>query len=1433
MYSLKYYWEKNLNGRRIRLEIFKKDNSAAPMEIGDVVQGLSLNIDGGEDNLDKPIVSTSLVMTFVDSYDHPDAEQKKTGNWAEFYTPDATMWKVILSCNGSPVWGGYVTPDSYEEDLVYGGSVTIVARDNIGHLNDFPFDGAANDYGMISFRDLIEDAWAKIESPMTLLWADEWLMCGEVSATDTYINASALEGKNWYESVESLLYSYGAALRYKGGNEYIVCPLASLPDIGEDSGIALKPVFVTGATRMLTPAVKRIEESVQYDLSSAFLPLVEEDDFTGAYHTLKTPDKLEDLPWKAFEIANTELGKGWANTDPAQGFFFTPKDYAFRDTITNTERERIKGEMYLLCNTSQDETHIEHSISIEARDITLHLGFGRLLARFGSQGNYYVGISSQKVTYVCYSVKVTQNGVDTYCKADGTPFSSTRWDLTLQDDNGIEGISIPVNLSEYTGEVMVTIIVRRVAAVANAVQVSSLEMVAGEGISLLSVNNVNTNFSEQNNVVITRDPVFAPAMDRVALPSIIKNGIFLKNGNIYLPAEEWSWQGGTGQQMAVYTHLQILPYYAKPNNILEGNIVNADVAQFGNRWVWEGKNHLLVAGRFNMLTGYIEGAILREYLRYDDLWADVPEMERPSVQTSSRTNAETTGTGASSQPTSYANTTNVTIGLGGTGEGGAAYLNDLLDVNAENVVAGSVLYFNGSQWEDRSLPVWLEELLEKSAFLASLWQVDPLTGEMFTTRKVHIKEDLYADGDVSAGGEGEEGEGDTYLTEIFTRLGIAEADIAEIQSVLDNIGEIGAFLPLTGGTISSDYEQTPLKIATTAYEWVALRMKTKTSAVGGSLVYAGGSIWEVTDDGWNQSYALLHEGNFTNYALSKSGTAADSDKLKGKGAWEYFQRYGTIGSQSDMDVLDKARCGVYQTNHYSPVEGAYDYGQLLNFHDIAGVAQIYFADYNRGVFVRYNWNGYSQDVGSWKRLAYTTDNVASADIAKTAERLTKTLSNESINLWQNDGVQMISVTDEGYEALGAPKRWISGLSVLTSYVGWQLVCGASRWNSTDFFIRKRSDENTFTEWKTLAFLDSNVASATKLQTPRAIWGQSFDGSADISGALTGVSYIAMNGHIGGLSYINDNATNGFMFGSRSAVGSEGGALIYAYGNTPVSIYTGGGERMHIASSGNVGIGRVPSYKLDVNGQIRAVIEDKFGIIIEKASGGYDGGGISFWYGDWHRGSIDASILTLNPYTKGKVGVGISNPEALLDVNGDARVRGCLSFSGITTLNTPVIKFANGEYLDMYGNFVFLKNSGSWSIFDQNKDNSLFCIYRASGNVGIGNADPLHRLHINGNMQTDGSHYLNGSIIRKEYYALDTDENGNLKFKRTPAQVALDWSVQLPSGEKLFKLSNDGICELKCIKIGDAFLTWDSANNAIKIDSDVYATGEVAAGGTAN
>ena len=88
-------------------------------------------------------------------------------------------------------------------------------------------------------------------------------------------------------------------------------------------------------------------------------------------------------------------------------------------------------------------------------------------------------------------------------------------------------------------------------------------------------------------------------------------------------------------------------------------------------------------------------------------------------------------------------------------------------------------------------------------------------------------------------------------------------------------------------------------------------------------------------------------------------------------------------------------------------------------------------------------------------------------------------------------------------------------------------------------------------WKQIAYTTSNItgnaATADKLKTKRKLWGQDFDGSADVSGSLTGVTSINMNGNIvinDGVNhdrYIKWQYDNTDNFGWRIGyLGSKGG-----------------------------------------------------------------------------------------------------------------------------------------------------------------------------------------------------------------------------------------------------------------------------------------------------
>ena len=51
---------------------------------------------------------------------------------------------------------------------------------------------------------------------------------------------------------------------------------------------------------------------------------------------------------------------------------------------------------------------------------------------------------------------------------------------------------------------------------------------------------------------------------------------------------------------------------------------------------------------------------------------------------------------------------------------------------------------------------------------------------------------------------------------------------------------------------------------------------------------------------------------------------------------------------------------------------------------------------------------------------------------------------------------------------------------------------------------------------TLALLTDNVASATKLQTPRTIWGKPFDGTSDVNGDAHITGDLIVDGEVSAL-----------------------------------------------------------------------------------------------------------------------------------------------------------------------------------------------------------------------------------------------------------------------------------------------------------------------------
>lgn len=167
----------------------------------------------------------------------------------------------------------------------------------------------------------------------------------------------------------------------------------------------------------------------------------------------------------------------------------------------------------------------------------------------------------------------------------------------------------------------------------------------------------------------------------------------------------------------------------------------------------------------------------------------------------------------------------------------------------------------------------------------------------------------------------------------------------------------------------------------------------------------------------------------------------------------------------------------------------------------------------------------------------------------------KVVSGRSCNFWILPVVQTSNYNyyDIYYES-GA---WNSGSYGITS----------KGYNGTLVFEHKGTNLTSLPD-KVIPVSNNNVASATKLQTARTIWGQSFDGTGNVDGTITITNSGSDDPHI------ISTVSKWFHIVSKYKL------VLYAgeYNSNQK-------DAINILSNHNVGIGVDPSYKLHVKGDI--------------------------------------------------------------------------------------------------------------------------------------------------------------------------------------------------------------------------------------------------------
>lgn len=238
-----------------RLEVYKDGYTGTAVEIDGLVRdSIVLSKNAGE-------VSDAIV-TSVLSFGLYDTGQI---DYTQFFTPNATLFKVVLKLNGTTRWTGFLTPDSYSENLAYRDIITLTARDNLGRLNDYDFDLAEGQ--LLSVRNIIMAGLsvAGVAMQTTFSTAKVASDPATILAVDGLVNTTLLVGRSWHEALDLLLRGLGLTLAWNEGNTFDVRDISQAPATTQAAYFISKSGF-----RQKRPAWKNVAVSQDFGLRDNF-----------------------------------------------------------------------------------------------------------------------------------------------------------------------------------------------------------------------------------------------------------------------------------------------------------------------------------------------------------------------------------------------------------------------------------------------------------------------------------------------------------------------------------------------------------------------------------------------------------------------------------------------------------------------------------------------------------------------------------------------------------------------------------------------------------------------------------------------------------------------------------------------------------------------------------------------------------------------------------------------------------------------------------------------------------------------------------------------------------------------------------------------------------------------------------------------------------
>lgn len=254
-----------------------------------------------------------------------------------------------------------------------------------------------------------------------------------------------------------------------------------------------------------------------------------------------------------------------------------------------------------------------------------------------------------------------------------------------------------------------------------------------------------------------------------------------------------------------------------------------------------------------------------------------------------------------------------------------------------------------------------------------------------------------------------------------------------------------------------------------------------------------------------------------------------------------------------------------------------------------------------------------------------------------------------------------------------------------------------------------------------ALTSSNVASATKLQTARTLWGQSFNGTANVSGSLSNVGSISFTGatatySIGTASVVANtvftrNVQSDTTLYVKSAASTS---IIFNVGTTEVARF--------LQPNGYLGLGTTaPTQRLHVSGGVKATgyfYSDGWFQNTTAESGLYNSAGDARWYysasvGGWRSDKPITSTSTVQgTQLKSTVATGtapltVASTTKVTNLNAD--LLDGYHLNSAYAVNTVVMRNSNGYIYAGYinSNTAVNENANISQIITTNSSDGFF------------------------------------------------------------------------------------------------------------------------------